>query len=48
MSPPIHGRHARRGKKRRLAWDMFLQALLFAVTAAVIKHHYGVDLEWMP
>jgi len=48
MRPIQAPRHARKRRKRRVAWDIFLQGLLFAVAAAVLKHHYGIDLSLMP
>lgn len=40
-------RHAKR-KKRARTWDAFLQLLLFAVVAVVLKEHFGITIPWTP
>lgn len=44
--PPRH--LGRRRKRVQRSWDTFLQLLLFATVAVVLKHHFGVDLPPLP
>jgi hypothetical protein len=40
----------RRGRRRKRdrSWDYFLQLLLFAVVAVVLKEHFGIILPALP